>query len=701
MIKFYKMNKKMTLLVAMFSLIVSNLVAQISITNSNPYTQDFNSLPNSGSPTTTNPNPVDWYRHAGTTNAINLTVGTGSSNSGGFYSVGATDSTDRALGSLLSSTPKPFYFGAKFVNNTGSTIVSAAVSYRCEQWRRGNSTNGLKDTLFVEYSTDADSVRLGTWTRVPSLTGSSVNTSTTTGALDGNAVFTNVAGNITGMAVPNGATFWIRFNDYDIPGSEDLLAVDDFSVSFTTGTVAACTEPTNSVSNLVLSATSTTAVTGSFNATVPASDGYLVLLDSNAVTPTITDATAYSNGDLVGTAVVVSNGANTTFNKSGLVQNTIYYAYVFPYNNAGCLGGPNYKTSAPANDSAKTLVDACPEPATNPTNITFTLVGDNSIEGQFNRTTPPADGYIVVQSLSSNIGYPADSTNYNVGDSIISGSFKSKVADVSSSANDTTFVITGLASGTKYNVAVIPYNLCGAFKNYRRTASNGVNRDDTTTTGTPPLTDCVQPSGVSNSSIVKLDSTTSTITIKWKNSSNGDSVMIVAAPSSVGSISIRDTMNYPVGTIIPSSNATSAKVYFRGTDSICVLTGLSQNTLYKIFVIAFNNKNCLNGPNYGGLATAFAKTALSTGVKYNNVEAEFNLFPNPTNTGAIYVKFKSPIKEVATLEVVDILGRKLIAQQLAPGNDMESIDVSSLSKGTYILNIVYKGSNNVSTFIVE
>lgn len=91
----------------------------------------------------------------------------------------------------------------------------------------------------------------------------------------------------------------------------------------------------------------------------------------------------------------------------------------------------------------------------------------------------------------------------------------------------------------------------------------------------------------------------------------------------------------------------------------------------------------------------------STGVKYNNVEAEFNLFPNPTNTGAIYVKFKSPIKEVATLEVVDILGRKLIAQQLAPGNDMESIDVSSLSKGTYILNIVYKGSNNVSTFIVE
>ncbi|HMY23239.1 MAG TPA: hypothetical protein PLL59_05215, partial [Chitinophagales bacterium] len=99
------MNKKMTLLVAMFSLIVSNLVAQISITNSNPYTQDFNSLPNSGSPTTTNPNPVDWYRHAGTTNAINLTVGTGSSNSGGFYSVGATDSTDRALGSLLSSTP--------------------------------------------------------------------------------------------------------------------------------------------------------------------------------------------------------------------------------------------------------------------------------------------------------------------------------------------------------------------------------------------------------------------------------------------------------------------------------------------------------------------------------------------------------------------------------------------------------------------
>jgi hypothetical protein len=95
------------------------------------------------------------------------------------------------------------------------------------------------------------------------------------------------------------------------------------------------------------------------------------------------------------------------------------------------------------------------------------------------------------------------------------------------------------------------------------------------------------------------------------------------------------------------------------------------------------------------------KTALSTGVKYNNPEAEFSLFPNPTNTGSLFVKFNTTLKDDATVEVVDILGRKLVVQKLTTGNDVHTVDVSELAKGTYILNVVYKGTNNVSTFIVE
>lgn len=828
MINLYNMNKRITLFVMAVCSMLSIAQAQISITNTTPYTQNFNALPNTGAPTATNPNPADWYRHAATTGATALTVGNGSANTGGFYSAGDTAAatrSDRALGSLLSSSAKPLYFGAKFVNNTGSTIVSASVSYKCEQWRRGNSNAGLKDTLLFDYATGTDSVHLGSWTNVPALTGSSTNTSTTVTNLDGNTVFSNVSGSITGMVIPNGATFWIRFNDFDAnPGADDLLAVDDFSISFTTGTVAACTEPAASVTNVVATATSTTAISGSFTGVT--ADGYLVLLDSNSTVPTITDATSYTVGQTVGTATVISNGTSTSFSKTGLVPNTVYMVHVFPYNNTSCTGGPNYKTTAPGNDTAKTLVDACPEPTNTPTNLVFTAVGNNNIDGKFNKSNPAAAGYVVVYSLSSNIGYPLDSVNYNVGDSISLGAFKSKVADVSSSANDTTFSIIGLTQGTRYYVAVIPYSLCGAFKNYKRSGSNGVNRDDTITGGTPPLTDCVAPTGVSSATIVKLDSTTSTISLKWKNSSNGDSVlvfaapfstignvtihdsayymvggtvpstgttqpivyyrgvdttttltglltntlykifvvafnnkgcingpnygglantlirtsagtdcqdptgvsnttivkldstastitvkwtnplnsdsiMIAAAPISVGFVTFRDSVNYPVGSLIASSTATSAKVYYRGTDSSYTLTGLTANTVYKIFFVTFRNKNCTNGPNYSGAATTTIKTALSTGVKYNNAEAEFSLFPNPTNTGSLFVKFKNNLREDAIIEVIDVLGRKLSTQKMSSDNELQTIDVSTLAKGTYLLNVIYKGSNNISTFIVE
>lgn len=816
------MNKRITLFVAVCCLMISTAMAQISITNTTPYTQNFDGLPATGT-STTNPSPANWLRYAA--NGTTITAGSGTSNSGGFYSAGTGSTTERAMGMLLSSSAKPLYVGAKFINNTGSTIVSASVSYRCEQWRRGNTNAGLRDTLLVDYATGTDSVHLGTWTNVPALTGSSINTSATASALDGNTVFATVTGNITGMAIPNGATFWIRFNDFDaFPGSDDMLAVDDFSVSFTTGTVAACTEPAASVTNVVATATSTTAISGSFTGVT--ADGYLVLIDSNATVPTITDATSYTVGQTVGTATVISNGTSTSFSKSGLVANTIYKVHVFPYNNTSCTGGPNYKTSAPGNDTAKTLVDACPEPTNTPANLVFTVVGNNNIDGKFNKSNPAAAGYVVVYSLSSNIGYPLDSVNYNVGDSISIGAFKSKVADVSTSANDTSFSITGLTQGTRYYVAVIPYNLCGAFKNYKRSASNGVNRDDTITGGTAPLTDCTSPTGVSSATIIKLDSTTSTISLKWKNSANGDSVlvfaapfstignvtihdsayymvggtvpssgttqpkvyyrgvdttttltglltntlykifvvafnnkgcingpnygglantiirtaagsdcqdptgvstttivkldstattitvkwtnplnadsiMIAAAPSTVGFVTFRDSVNYPVNALITSSTATPAKVYYRGVDSSFTLTGLTPNTVYKLFFVTFRNKNCTNGPNYSGAATTTIKTALSTGVKYNNAEAEFSLFPNPTNSGSLFVKFKTALREDAVIEVVDILGRKLSAQQIASGSAMQMIDVSGLAKGTYLLNVIYKGSNNVSTFIVE
>lgn len=813
------MNKRLTLFTAMVLCLFLNIAnAQVSITNSTPYTQDFNTLPTTGT-STTNPNPANWLRYAA--NGTTMGVTAGSATSGGFYSAGTGTNTDRAMGILLSQNAEPLYVGLKFVNNTGSTIVSASVSYKCEQWRRGNTNAGLKDTLLVDYATGTDSVHQGSWTNAPALTGSSTNTGTTAQALDGNANFATVSGSITGMAIPNGATFWVRFRDFNVfPGSDDLLAVDDFSISFTTGVVPTCTEPASSVTNVVATATSTTAISGSFTGTT--ADGYLVLIDSNATVPTIADASTYAVNDVVGTATVIGNGTSTSFSRSGLVPNTIYKVHVFPYNSLSCLNGPNYKTSAPGNDTAKTLVDACPEPTTKPTNLQFTLVNNNNINGKFNKAVPaPNGGYVVVYSTSSSMGYPNDTTSYAIGDSIKNGSAKSKVAYVGTDSN---FVIPGLVSGTRYYVAVIPFNSCPYGPNYFRTSPL---RADTITSGTAPLVDCVQPTGVSSATIIKLDSTTSTISIKWKNSVNADSVLVFAGafntigsvtlhdsvfypvnsfiPSdgttqpkvyyrgtdttvnitglltntlykifvvafnnknctngpnygglantlvrtaagtdcvnptgvssatiikldstatsisikwrnsanadsvlvfagnfnTIGNVTLHDSVYYPVNSFIPSSGTSQPKVYYRGTDSTVNMTGLTPNTLYKIFVVSFNNKNCTFGPNYGGLANTIIRTALGVGVKYNNAEAEFALYPNPTNSGLLFVKFKTALREKATIEIIDILGRKLNAQNVANGSELQTIDVSNLAKGTYLLNVNYKGSNNVSTFIVD
>jgi predicted extracellular nuclease len=156
-------------------------------------------------------------------------VGTGSSATGDTYSFGGDAATDRALGGLRSGTLVPT-FGASFTNNTGSTVTSLTIAYTGEQWRLG--TVSRTDQLNFEYSTNASDLVTGTWTGVSQLNFVTPSTATA-GAKDGNAVGnkTSLSHTITGLSIPNGTTFWIRFTDTDASGADDGLAVDDFSLT--------------------------------------------------------------------------------------------------------------------------------------------------------------------------------------------------------------------------------------------------------------------------------------------------------------------------------------------------------------------------------------------------------------------------------------------------------------------------------------
>lgn len=221
-----------------FSLIVlaSLSYAQVSLTALNTaYTQNFDGLANSGtSSTTLNGTLAGWYiLETGSNSNTTYTAGTGSDTAGDTYSYGASASTERALGSIASSKLET-KFGAQFTNNTGNTIDQLQISYVGEEWRfdpsRGTT---IKDQIVFEYSTNATSLTTGTWTAVTALMYETTNLTGTAGLRNGNdpAYRTALSNIITGLNINAGQTFWIRFVDVNVSGTDDGLAIDDFSLT--------------------------------------------------------------------------------------------------------------------------------------------------------------------------------------------------------------------------------------------------------------------------------------------------------------------------------------------------------------------------------------------------------------------------------------------------------------------------------------
>jgi hypothetical protein len=194
-----------------------------------PYLQNFDSLSTSG--TTNELTITGWSLAESGANAnARYAADNGTISVGNTYSYGAIGSTDRALGGLESATLIPI-FGAQFLNNTGSTLTGLVISYTGEQWRLGAA--GRTDHLSFQYSTSAAGLTTGTYTGVASLDFVSPDTVFPEGAKNGNAAGnrTDLFSAIIGLNIPNGATFWIRWTGADIPGGDDGLAIDDFSLT--------------------------------------------------------------------------------------------------------------------------------------------------------------------------------------------------------------------------------------------------------------------------------------------------------------------------------------------------------------------------------------------------------------------------------------------------------------------------------------
>lgn len=338
------------------SLSIQFLYSQVSLTGA-ASTQNFNTLANSGTSTSL---PSGWQISEAGGNTT-YTAGTGSANTGDSYSFGATSNAERALGGLQSGSLTPT-MGASFTNNTGSLIISLAVSYIGEQWRLG--ATGRSDKLDFQYSLDATSLTTGTWINADALDFTAPISAGTAGALDGNAAANrvSVSSSIGSLSIANGSTFWIRWNSFDATSSDDGLGIDDFSITPTTSACVAASEPTILTSAITVSEGCTSA---QINFTNGNGSNRMIVMSTNCTITNPTDHVNYSSNSTFGSGsevgavgsgdFVVYDGSLATTIVNGLVSGTTYCFKIYEYNGSStCI---EYLTTGVSSTSFTTSSD--------------------------------------------------------------------------------------------------------------------------------------------------------------------------------------------------------------------------------------------------------------------------------------------------------------------------------------------------------
>ncbi len=281
------------------------------------YSQNFDALANTGiNNVLTIPGWLLNETGGGARDNEQYATDNGGSGTGDTYSYGATASTERALGALQSGTLIST-FGSAYINNTGTTISKLRITYTGEQWRLG--ATGRNDRLEFQYSTDATNLITGSWIDINQLDFVAPNSTGSVGALIGNDLANKItiSFDITGLTIPNGANFIIRWNDGNASGADDGLAIDDFSIEANPLDLVAPVILTLSPANTATNVSLTSDATITFDEPVQKVGGNIVLkrTSDNSIVQTIS----------VNSTDVNVSSASVSINLSQLNANTSYY----------------------------------------------------------------------------------------------------------------------------------------------------------------------------------------------------------------------------------------------------------------------------------------------------------------------------------------------------------------------------------------
>ncbi|RUA28364.1 MAG: T9SS C-terminal target domain-containing protein [Bacteroidetes bacterium] len=119
------------------------------------------------------------------------------------------------------------------------------------------------------------------------------------------------------------------------------------------------------------------------------------------------------------------------------------------------------------------------------------------------------------------------------------------------------------------------------------------------------------------------------------------------------------------------------------------------------FVLAnwtFSGADALDGETDNSTAATPYPIATYTNPALSNAtftQANFSIYPNPTNKG--YVNIKTTSNSAVNVTVFDLLGKKVITKTLSNNK----LNVSSLKSGVYLLNIEQNGASTTKKLVIE
>lgn len=210
------------------------------------YAQNFDTLPIGGTAITwiNDLTVAGWslFRQPVPGSAVTtIEAGTGTSNTGAFFSFGSTASTERALGGQGSGGT---YFGSpasgtvagwiafSAVNDTGATIDALTLRYDGEQWRNGGNATAQTMALEVGFGATFDTV--AQWIAPGAAFGWTAPVlGTTAASVNGNVAgrVDDVGGDLTGLDWNGGETLWLRWVERNDAGNDHGMAIDDLTLS--------------------------------------------------------------------------------------------------------------------------------------------------------------------------------------------------------------------------------------------------------------------------------------------------------------------------------------------------------------------------------------------------------------------------------------------------------------------------------------